>query len=218
MATRSTLDQQLAAIERTLGPAVAENALVMQVLEAWNELSPAQQQRYATLGGTIAAVTANAVIGSLATRTKTPWYMALRKPWYQPPAWVFPIAWTALYADIAAVTGLSLAGLRAQGRSQEFEDLKSALGLNLVLNAGWSVIFFVAKRPGLATLEAAALAVSSADLVRRTRDVDPERGSLLLPYALWTAFATVLTFGIWRRNRKNRRAQRCRDLPEAEGD
>lgn len=210
MSRTPVLTQQLDAIEKALGPAVAQNALVEQVLEAWNDLTPAQQRRFTTLGGTIAAVTANAVVGSLATRTKTPWYMALKKPWFQPPAWVFPIAWTALYTDIAAVTGLSLADLEAQGRTEEFEELKSALGLNIALNVGWSVIFFVAKRPGLATLEAAALAVSSADLVRRTREVDPDRGSLLLPYALWTGFATVLTFGIWRRNRKNAAAKRLR--------
>jgi benzodiazapine receptor len=69
-----------------------------------------------------------------------------------------------------------------------------------VLNAGWTWAFFRAHRPPLATVEAAALAVSTADLARRTARLDPVAGRLLLPYAGWTAFAVALSAEIARRN------------------
>lgn len=111
------------------------------------------------------------------------------------------MAWTALYADMAAVVGQSLADLQEQGRNAEYEDLKKALAANVALNAGWSLLFFRGRQPGLATIEAAALAASSADLTRRSMAVNRGRGAWLVPYAAWTAFATVLTGTIWYLNR-----------------
>ncbi|HIW28746.1 MAG TPA: tryptophan-rich sensory protein, partial [Candidatus Luteococcus avicola] len=73
-------------------------------------------------------------------------------------------------------------------------------GVNLVLNGGWSWVFWQARQLGAATGVAAALAASSADLVRRVGK-RRERGVILAPYAAWTAFATVLTAELWRRNR-----------------
>ncbi len=158
-------------------------------------------QRWRIIGTTSAAVVGTAITGSLATDTSSTWYRRLNKPAIQPPAWVFPVAWTALYVDIATVVGRSLADLKERGDEAEYSELRTALAINLVLNAGWSALFFKGKTLGPATVEAAALAVSSADLVRRSRVVNPTRGAFLLPYAAWTAFATVLTATIWYQNR-----------------
>lgn len=48
---------------------------------------------------------------------------------------------------------------------------------------------------------AGALAASTADLARTAGRASRAAGGLLVPYAAWTTFATVLTAGIWRRNR-----------------
>ena len=45
------------------------------------------------------------------------------------------------------------------------------------------------------------LAASSADLVRRSARIAPEKAVVLAPYAGWTAFAAVLTAAIRRLNR-----------------
>jgi len=159
------------------------------------------QNRSRIIGATSAAVLGNAVVGTLATDTSSWWYRTLKKPAIQPPTWVFPAAWTLLYVDTAAVVGQSLADLDERGDTEEYEALKKALGINIMLNAGWSALFFRGKKPGLATLEAGALAASTADLVRRSRAVNRNRGTWLVPYAAWTAFATVLTGAIWWQNR-----------------
>lgn len=160
------------------------------------------QNKTEILTATAAAVGASAAAGSVATKTDSLWYITRRKPAFQPPAWLFPVAWTALYVDIAAVTGTTLVELKEQGKEEEFKRLAGALGLNLALNTGWCSLFFRGKKPALATAEAAALAASSADLVRRCVEVKPKRGWWLAPYAAWTGFATVLTGAIWLKNRK----------------
>ena len=77
----------------------------------------------------------------------------------------------------------------------------AALRVNLVLNAGWSWLFFKAHKLGPSAVAAGALAVSSADLARRTAQVSPAAGLALAPYPLWCTFATVMSTDIWRLNR-----------------
>ncbi|GAA1396177.1 tryptophan-rich sensory protein [Luteococcus peritonei] len=154
-----------------------------------------------TLAVVGAAVTATAALGGIATQPGTLWYRTLRKPAWQPPAAVFAPVWTLLYADIAAVSALHLAD-----RLEGFEDegatgYSAALAANLVLNAGWSWTFFRQRNLPAATGVALALAVSSADLVRRVGTSRRQRGVVLAPYAAWTGFAAVLTNALRRRNR-----------------
>lgn len=165
-------------------------------------LNTVQKNRVKTISATSAAVVTTATVGSLATNPNTLWYKSRLKPDFQPPVWLFPVAWTALYLDIAIVVGSSLADLEERREADKFQSLAIATVANLVLNAGWSLLFFKSKKAGLATFQAAALAVSSADLVRRCVDVDSKRGWFLAPYAGWTAFATLLTGAIWFKNRK----------------
>lgn len=156
------------------------------------------------LARTSALVGGTAALGSIATARglKTSWYRRLRKPGFQPPPEVFPIAWTALYADIAVTSALAEAHLTATGEAQRARDFRAALATNLALNAGWSWVFFGAKQSLPGTVTAAALAASSADLARRAGQAKPVHGLLLAPYAAWCAFATVLTGAIWWRNRR----------------
>lgn len=142
---------------------------------------------------TTAGVAATAVVGSLATKPNSTWYKTLKKPAFQPPAWLFPVAWTALYADIAAIGSLTIADLGEQGRTKEKRGYIAALATNLGLNAGWSILFFDRQKLGPAAVESIALAASTADLVRRSGKVSKEKAVVLAPYAGWTAFAAVLT-------------------------
>lgn len=62
------------------------------------------------LGATSLAVAAAAGATSLAGAKADPrWYARLRQPAYQPPRAAFPLAWTTLYADIAATSAAALA-------------------------------------------------------------------------------------------------------------
>lgn len=147
--------------------------------------------------GTSAATALTAIAGSVATQEiRTRWYERLDKPPYQPPGWVFPIAWTALYSDIAVSSAVALEEMD----EAEARRFKAALATNLVLNAGWCWVFFKGHRLSTGTGVGAALAISSWDLARRAGSASPASGVALTPYAVWTTFAAVLSGGIARRN------------------
>ncbi len=142
------------------------------------------------------AVAATAVLGGIGTATGTRWYAELEKPAWQPPGAVFGPVWTVLYAALAVAAGRVLD--RTDGTVRR--GYRRAFLGNLAANAGWTWLFFRARRPGPAALEAGLLAASTADLTRRSWSVDRPAGAALLPYCAWTAFATALTSAIARRN------------------
>ena len=157
--------------------------------------------RIRTLAGVGAAVVGTAVVGGLLTEPDGEWYTSLHKPSWNPPNVVFPVVWTSLYALITASATATTHDLAASGRRDEAEAFRRALAVNLVLNAGWSGLFFRARRPWLGTVGAAALAVSSIDLARRAGRTGWTRGAALGGYAAWTTFATALSAEITRLNR-----------------
>ncbi|HTY33004.1 TspO/MBR family protein [Mycobacterium sp.] len=155
-----------------------------------------------TLAATTVAIAVAAATGSIASTRSVPvWYARLRKPPYRPPNAAFPVVWTALYADIAATSAVAIDRMRAAGQHDEARRYAAALGVNLLINAGWSWLFFRYHKLGASAVGAAILTASSADLARRTAQADPRAGAALSPYPLWCAFATVLATGIWRLNR-----------------
>jgi uncharacterized protein YbjT (DUF2867 family)/tryptophan-rich sensory protein len=155
-----------------------------------------------TLAGVGAAVAACAVAGSLATKPGAGWYRRLRKPRWQPPPAALPVVWTALYAATATASTATIAELDEAGRTREAAAYRRALAANLVLNAGWSAVFFRLQRLGLATAWSALLATSSADLARRAAATGPGKAAALGAYAGWTAFATLLSGRVATLNRR----------------
>ncbi len=173
------------------------------MIERLGSKSKGYQVNKQTLAATTFAVGATAGIGSVASRPRvTRWYARLRRPGYVPPNAVFPVAWTSLYTDIAVTSATAIDRLRAAGRQDEARNYVVALAVNLILNAGWSWLFFKYHKLGASAVGAAVLAASSADLTRRTAAADPRAGAALLPYPLWCAFATAMSGHIWVLNRR----------------
>ncbi|MYR06302.1 tryptophan-rich sensory protein [Gordonia sp. SID5947] len=158
--------------------------------------------RISTLTGTTLASAAAAVVGSVVTKPAVEsWYPTLRKPRFVPPNWVFPVAWTALYADLAVTSAATIDGLRDVGDDAARRAYIGALGANLALNAGWTWVYFGQHRLGGASILAAVLTASSADLALRSARVDRRAGVALASYPAWCAFATALSTSTWWLNR-----------------
>ena len=135
-------------------------------------------------------------IGGLFTSTSVgTWYQTLERPSWTPPGWLFGPVWITLYAAMAVAawdvwrspgpTGRALALFAAQ----------------LVANAAWSGLFFGLRDPALALvdivlLDALIVATTIAFWSHRRR-----AGAMLIPYLLWTSFATCLNASIWWLNR-----------------
>jgi benzodiazapine receptor len=120
------------------------------------------------------------------------WYQTLAKPPFNPPDWVFAPVWTILYVMIA------IAGWRVW-RKAGIAGAKrplAAYGLQLVLNFGWSVLFFGVQRTGWALAEVVVLLVVIVATWWLFRPIDKPAAFLFVPYGLWVAFATVLNLSI----------------------
>ena len=126
------------------------------------------------------------------------WYASLRKPFFQPPSGLFPIAWTALEAT------LSFSGWRLCEAPPSTTRLKALrlLTLNIFGIGAWSRLFFKRRSLPTSTVAAGALALTTAAYVREVRRVDLVAARAAMPVVAWVAFATVLTGTIWAINRR----------------
>ena len=153
---------------------------------------PHRRVRLAAAAGPLVA----AVSGGVFVDTGSRWFRELDLPRWYPPPQTFGIVWSALYAGMAWAGGEVLTRDPA-GRPA----FTRAYTVNLALNAAWTPLFFRAHRPWAAAAESALLTVSTVDLVRRAAPGSRGAAVALAPYAAWTAFATVLSTAIARRNR-----------------
>jgi benzodiazapine receptor len=124
-----------------------------------------------------------------------PWYIALQKPPWTPPDWIFGAVWTILYVAIA-VAGWMV------WRSKALSVTKPILLwlLQLILNGLWSWLFFGLHRPDLALIDILALLVVICCFIAGAKKINHLAAWLFVPYALWVGYATVLNFSIWRLN------------------
>ncbi len=125
------------------------------------------------------------------------WYGKLAKPAYNPPAWIFTPVWTVLY--VLMVVAFVLFALRGEGRTRK-------LGLtvytaNIIANILWTPLFFKWHLIGFAFVDCLFVAASAWFLIAWFWRTTLLGSCLLLPYALWTSFASVLNFHLWLLNR-----------------
>ena len=123
-----------------------------------------------------------------------PWYLALAKPWWTPPNWVFPVVWTTLFCLIA------IAGWRVWRAEGGWSPALTVYAVHLVLNAAWSAIFFGLHRLGLALAELVVFWCSVLLMMVMFYPIDPLATWLLAPYLLWVTIAGFLNYSIWRLN------------------
>jgi len=152
---------------------------------------------YAALAGFVLLCAAISGLGGWATAgSVSTWYPTLAKPSFNPPNWVFAPVWSTLYLMIA------LAGWRAWRRSGGAERrlALTAYGVQLGLNLSWSFVFFGAQLIGPALAVIVALLAAILVNARLFWRIDRAAGALLVPYAAWVAFATLLNAALWRLN------------------
>tara|TARA_R110002167_G_scaffold21615_1_gene78246 strand:- start:325 stop:639 length:315 start_codon:yes stop_codon:yes gene_type:complete len=76
----------------------------------------------------------------------------------------------------------------------------TAFGLQLVLNALWSIIFFGLHRPDWAFFEMVALWLAILVTTALFAPLDGWAAGLMLPYIAWVSFALALNYRVWRLN------------------
>ncbi|MBW0100846.1 tryptophan-rich sensory protein [Pseudonocardia sp. KRD-291] len=148
------------------------------------------------MAGFVVAVVVVAAVGGLAASNAGADYLALQRPTWAPPAWLFGPVWSVLYFMIAVAGWLVW-------RSSGWPAARLALAvyaLQLVLNLLWTPMFFGLGSIGLAAIEIVVLWLSVVTTIvlfaRHTR----LGAVLLLPYLGWVTFAGALNIAIWTLN------------------
>ena len=117
------------------------------------------------------------------------------KPPLTPPSWLFPIVWTILFL----LMGIS-AYLVYTDKYSNPDERKRALviyGAQLAVNFFWPIVFFSLSAYFLAFIWIILLLVLVIIMTRKFYAISPAAGIIQIPYIIWTAFATYLTFGVF---------------------
>lgn len=134
-----------------------------------------------------------AFIGSLFNFgvTDSAWYQNVRTE-LTPPNWVFPIVWNILFLLIS----ISLYFILISKKKNK-KIVLSFFGINLVLNALWSYLFFGLKNPTLSFFELILIWVTILGMIITSYKIDKKSSYLLIPYLVWVSFAGILNFVIF---------------------
>ncbi|ADT97062.1 tryptophan-rich sensory protein [Mycolicibacterium gilvum Spyr1] len=142
-----------------------------------------------------AAVILASALGGLSANSADG-YAQLEQPGFAPPSWVFGPTWTLLYALMAIAAWL----VWRTGPSPETRRALTLYGVQLVLNAAWTPLFFGLGWCGVAFFELSALLVVLIATVVMFWRRSTLAGALLLPYLAWSTFALCLNFAVWQLN------------------
>jgi translocator protein len=122
-----------------------------------------------------------------------PWYMALQKPAWTPPNWMFPVAWMSLYLLMSAAAARA-AGVEGAGLGLAFWSVQIAF------NTLWTPVFFGLKRMRAALVVMAGLWLSVTATMLTFFTLDFWAGVMFLPYVLWVSVAAALNLSLVRLN------------------
>ncbi len=136
------------------------------------------------------------VIGSIFTFSSIPaWYSTLAKPGFTPPNWVFAPVWIILYALMGIAVYIVY---ESKVKNKSLKNMALSLfGIQLVLNAVWSIVFFGMHNTFGGLIIIALLWLSIAATMLKFYEINKTAYMLLIPYLLWVSIATALNYWVW---------------------
>jgi benzodiazapine receptor len=147
-----------------------------------------------SLAGFVVVVLAIAAIGAVASASAGEQYALFVQPPWAPPAWLFGPVWTVLYLTIA------VSGWLVWRRAGLTYPAHLAYAAQLLLNLGWSPLFFGAGLLGVAFAEIVLLWTAIVTTIVLFARISRPAAALLLPYLVWVTFAAALNLAIWQLN------------------
>lgn len=126
------------------------------------------------------------------------WYNLLNQPSFRPPNWLFGPVWTILYT----LMGISLYLIWSKGiKKKEVRSALKLFGVHLILNAGWSIVFFGLHNIFLSLINIIVLWILIILVIVKFYKIDKRASLILLPYLVWVSFAVILNYSIYLLNR-----------------
>jgi len=160
-------------------------------------------RNYVQLFFAIALSQSAGLLGTIFTASSvTTWYPTLVKPALNPPSWVFGPVWTILYVLMGVAAYMVWRVYEtSSGAKKHFARMALVLfGLQLALNAWWSIIFFGQQQLGFALLEIVVMWFAIVATIYYFAKLSRTAAWLLVPYLLWVSFASYLNYSLWMLN------------------
>lgn len=136
---------------------------------------------------------ATGVISGLLSRGGMEAFDSIEGSALTPPAIVFPVVWTILYA----LMGIGAARIWLAEASDERSRSLIIYFVQLAVNFLWSIIFFNIQAYGFALVWLILLWILIALMILSYRSVDRIASWLQLPYFIWLTFAAYLNYAVW---------------------
>ncbi len=135
------------------------------------------------------------IVGTLFTRSQIEsWYLGqLVRPSFAPPNWIFGPVWTLLYTLMGIAWYLVYQGKGDIVRTRALW----AFGIQLILNALWTPVFFGAHALFFSVIIILAMWMTIVITMYFFYRIHRVAAYLLIPYLLWVSFASVLNIAIW---------------------
>jgi tryptophan-rich sensory protein len=122
------------------------------------------------------------------------WYPTLNKPSFNPPDWLFAPVWTTLFVLIGIAAYLVWV---KRDKIVHFPRTVAIYLIQLILNLGWSFIFFYLREVGFALAEIILLLIFIVINASMFYKINKWAGLIFIPYFLWVSFASFLTYNIF---------------------
>lgn len=136
-------------------------------------------------------------VSQLTQESIVTWYRTIRKPFWNPPAFIFGPIWTVLYSLLGVA---SYQIWKSGGGLAQRWALKLYVA-QLALNFLWPLVFFNTHNLALSCLVNLSLLGTSLATQGAFYRILPDAGQLLLPYIIWLVFANVLNLTVWQMNK-----------------
>ena len=134
-----------------------------------------------------------AVSGIATASSVNDWFLTIKKPFFNPPNYLFAPIWTALYI----LMGISFYMVLQTPYLKSKKDAIAIFVIQLFLNFCWSFLFFKFQLIGAAFIEIILIWISIICMIYAFYKINRSAAYLQLPYLLWVSFASVLNGAIW---------------------
>ncbi len=120
-------------------------------------------------------------------------YQEIKRPFFSPPSMVFGVVWTIIYFLISLATAI----VSTSDSSTNKRCFYIILLINYILIQSFTPIFFGMENLYGGFIITTLTALASIFLYVSAKKISPTAGWLLVPYMIWTIFATFLAGAVY---------------------
>ena len=125
------------------------------------------------------------------------WYKNLNRALWEPPGWVFGVAWTTVMLCFSIYLAFIIKGLEISFSIFNYKtDLFKLYLFHLLLNISWNYLFFNKHLIELALIDIIILTILMFYFLFKYFSVLKFKSILILPYCTWLIIASSLNFYI----------------------